>query len=96
MGVVVAQMSKISKVVEPDHYHMLRYKACICQAVSVVILLIGTYRFYCEQRAISGNGTRASQWSLLGAGALIGLVGTISVWQGRHLLTTGSFAAASS
>ena len=74
MGVVVAQMSKISKVVRPEHYHMLRYKACICQALSIVILVIGTYRFFCEQNAIHGIGKRSSQWSLLAAGLLILLV----------------------
>lgn len=71
MGIVVAQMSKISKVVRPDHYHMLRYKACICQAVSIIILIIGTYRFFREQSAINDRGNRASQWSLLAVGLLI-------------------------
>ncbi|KAK5072498.1 hypothetical protein LTR51_005136, partial [Lithohypha guttulata] len=53
MGIVVAQMSKIARVVRPEHYHMLRYKACICQVVAIIVLLIGSYRFFCEQNAIS-------------------------------------------
>lgn len=74
MGIVVAQMAKISNVVNPTHYHMLDYKACICQAVSVVILLIGTYRFFCEQSAISGTGNRASPWTLLATGGIVLMV----------------------
>lgn len=74
MGIIVAQMSKISKVVGPKHNHMLRYKACICQGASIVILLIGTYRFFCEQRAIGGTGRRSPQWTLLAAGLLVLMV----------------------
>ena len=75
MGVVVAQMSKISHVVRPDHYPVLAYKACICQGASVVIILIGTSRFFCEQSAVNGTGRRSAQWSLLSAGLLVLLVG---------------------
>ena len=74
MGVVVAQMSKISRVVRPDHYHMLRYKACICQVFSVILLLIGTYRFFKEQSALNGTGRRSGQSTLLTAGGLVFLV----------------------
>lgn len=78
MGIVVAQMSKVSKVVRPDHYHMLRYKACICQAISIVILLIGTYRFFREQSAINESGKRTSQGTLLAAGVLVLIVSSDS------------------
>ena len=74
MGIVVAQMSKIARVVRPEHYHMLRYKACICQVVAIIVLLIGSYRFFCEQNAINELGKRTSPWSLLAIGALILLV----------------------
>ena len=70
MGVVVAQMSRINRIVRPDHARMLRNKACLCQGLAIVILLIGSYRFFREQNAIKGTGTRASQWSLLAAGIL--------------------------
>lgn len=69
-------MSKIDRVVRPEHADMLRNKACLCQALAIVILLIGTYRFFCEQNAINGTGSRASQWSLLTAGLLILAVST--------------------
>lgn len=71
MGVVVAQMSKIDRVVRPGHANMLRKKACLCQGLAIAILVVGTYRFLQEQSAVNGTGKRASQWSLLAAGFLI-------------------------
>jgi len=81
MGIIVAQMSKISKVVRSDHSHMLRYKACICQVVSMIILLIGMYRFFREQSGINRTGRRASQWTLLTAGLFIFMVSLFTLGQ---------------
>lgn len=74
MGVVITQMSKIAEVVRLEHHYMLRYNACVCQALSIAILTLGTCRFFCEQNAIQGLGKRSSQWTLLAAGLLILLV----------------------
>lgn len=71
MGIVVAQMSKIHNAMRPDHYNMFRYKACIYHVLAAMILLVGTYRFFCEQRAIHGTGKRAGQWTLLATGLAI-------------------------
>lgn len=71
MGIIVAQMSRVQCVVRPDHYNILRNKAAMCQAIAIIILLIGSYRFFREQLAIEGKGDRASQWSLLAMGVLI-------------------------
>lgn len=73
---VVAQMSRIDRIVRPEHARMLRNKACLCQALAIVILAIGSYRFFREQNAINETGTRASQWSLLAAGVLTMAVST--------------------
>jgi len=72
LGIAVARM--VSKAVQPDHYHMLHHAACICQAISVVILLIGTYRFFREQSVTNGTGKRASQWTFLATGILVFIV----------------------
>ena len=74
MGVIVAQMSKISKVVRPGYHHTLRYKACMCQIVAVILLLLGTYRFLREQSALKGTSQRPSQSTLLITGAFCALV----------------------
>lgn len=74
MGIVVAQTSKISYTLGPHQQNILIKKACICQILSIIIILIGTHRFFCEQRAINGTGKRASQWTLLATGVLIFLV----------------------
>lgn len=71
MGVVVAQMAKIDRVTNPKHAKMLRGKACLCQILAIVVLLVGTYRFIQEQGAVNGTSSRASQWSLLAAAVLI-------------------------
>lgn len=55
---------------------MLRNKACLCQVLAIVILVIGSYRFFREQSAINETGTRASQWSLLAAGVFTLAVST--------------------
>lgn len=57
LGIAVAQVSGLSKAVQPNHYRVLRYTACICQAISVVILLTGTYRFS-EYRPLSVGKVR--------------------------------------
>lgn len=95
MGVVVAQMSKIDRVVRPGHASMLRKKAVLCQGIAIAILLIGTYRFFQEQSAINGSGRRASQWSLLVAGFII-LAVSVSTEMTELMLTMGSYLAASS
>lgn len=76
MGVVVTQMAKFEHVVRPKHADMLRHRARLCQILAILVLLVGTYRFFCEQNAICGTGRRASQWSLLVAGLLTLAVGT--------------------
>jgi len=85
LGIAVAQVSGVSKAVQPDHYRVLRYTACICQALSVVILLTGTYRFFPVRAAISGKGKRTSYWSLLVTGILVFVVAkNSSIFQIYH------------
>lgn len=98
LGIAVAQISRVSKAVRPENYHVLHHAACICQATSVVILLIGTYRFFREQSAINGTGKRVSQWSLLAIGSLVFIVsrGNGSYVYATATLTSCSLYAASS
>lgn len=96
VGVVILQMSKIHNVVRPDHYNMFRYKACICQVLAILILLIGTYRFFCEQDAINKTGTRANQWSLLATGVAILVVGSSLSSCANSLTSVSSVSASSS
>lgn len=79
MGIAVAQMSKVRNTMRPDHYNMFRYTACICHALAIISLLFGTYRFFCEQSAINGTGTRPGQWTLLATGLAILAASTLVV-----------------
>jgi len=79
LGITIAQISRIQSVLEPDHQDTLHFhvsgkpQACICQAVAGLILLTGTYRFFCHQNAITLGQARFGGWGLFLVGVLVGL-----------------------
>lgn len=74
-------MNRIAAVVHPKHYHILNGKAVLCHTLAVVFILIGTWRFMCEQAAITGRGERSSQLWLLGPAVLmLAVSSTGSLW----------------
>lgn len=72
MGVVTEQMAQIACVTRPNAtWQPLRHKAYVFHVLAIVVLLVGAYRFFCEQAAISGRGTRAGPWSMILVGATL-------------------------
>jgi len=77
LGLVVAQISKIRISFDPYRQssledHLLgKPQACICQGIAGLVLIVGTHRFYQQQKAIAHGYIRAAHWEFLAIGALV-------------------------
>lgn len=80
LGIVIAQVSRIQRVVHADQENTLCYlllgtpQACLCQLIAVFILLVGAFRFLRQQNAIAQGYARIGGWELHSVWILILLV----------------------
>jgi uncharacterized membrane protein YidH (DUF202 family) len=90
LGIVIAQVSRIQRLLEPEsrsptqHYVLGKAQASVCQLTAILILSVGSWRFFRRQREIT---TGLSKHRLLGiylVGAVVLMVGlqedVLSCW----------------
>jgi hypothetical protein len=78
-GVLIAQLFRLQRPAK-SQTNRLRFHevgiplAVACHCVAVVVALIGAYRFWRQQSAISRGKIHAGGWELNWVGILLGLV----------------------
>lgn len=78
-GVLIAQLFRLQRPTTPQPNRLRFYEvgiplAVACHCVAVVVALIGAYRFWRQQSAISLGKIQVGGWELNWVGILLGLV----------------------
>lgn len=77
-GVLIAQLFRLQRPTTPQNrlrFHEVGIPLAVaCHGVAVIVALIGAYRFWRQQSAISRGKVHAGGWELNGVGIFIGLV----------------------
>jgi uncharacterized membrane protein YidH (DUF202 family) len=70
IGVVIAQTARIQHIVHPEREHEIKYsvlgvpQAAACQGAAIVVILIGAYRFFRQEKAMIRRKARIGGWEL--------------------------------
>ncbi len=79
LGVIIAQLFRLEHTINPDpiisFYAAGVPLASVCNAAALVVSLLGAYRFWRQQNALTRGKIQAGGWDLLAVGILITLVG---------------------
>jgi uncharacterized membrane protein YidH (DUF202 family) len=81
LGIVIAQVSRIQRLLEPDsrsptqNYVLGKAQASICQLAAILILSVGSWRFFRHQREITTGQSKYCLWGIYLVGTVVMIVG---------------------
>ena len=89
LAVIIAQLFHLQHTIKPDpilgFYVVGVPLATVCNGAAVVVVLLGAYRFWRQQNALTRGKIYAGGWEILATGTVVLLVG---FGHGSHLSST--------